>query len=150
MGADAGVGYAGSASYFNQPNNNLGVRWGTGWHPYTTAPYEWKFSDTTLPTIPLAGRVGVAGTGGPGPVGPSAPVEETPDVEVPVETPVAEVTPDLCPNSVFENGKMYDGNVQYTDNTCNNETQKCESVYFYHAGAYTSAICSDGEWISNW
>lgn len=55
-------------------------------------------------------------------------------------------TPDACPNGVFANGYMYDGDVQYTQNQCNLNGQDCTSVYFYALGRYDNARCESGAW----
>lgn len=55
---------------------------------------------------------------------------------------------ELCPNAVFDDGFMYDGEIQYTENRCTENGQNCPSVYFYALGRYTPARCSGNVWES--
>jgi len=53
-----------------------------------------------------------------------------------------------CPNGIFDDGQMYDANSNYVANTCSQEGQQCNSVYFYGVGKFEAAVCADGKWTN--
>ncbi len=56
-------------------------------------------------------------------------------------------TADACPNGIFDDGFMYDGNRNYTSNRCGLEGQTCYPIYFYSRAAYETAQCTAGQWV---
>jgi len=53
----------------------------------------------------------------------------------------------VCPNGVFDNGKIYDSANTLTSNTCASSGTSCANVYFYGRAAFESAVCSNGQWV---
>jgi len=56
------------------------------------------------------------------------------------------IVSEKCPNTVFENGYIYNGEIQYTKNTCATPGKVCGSVYTYAAGGFVPVECVGGKW----
>ena len=54
--------------------------------------------------------------------------------------------PELCPNSVFPNGFMWNGDLVFTANQCRTEGLACTGVFFHEINAYQEGVCSNGIW----
>ncbi len=54
---------------------------------------------------------------------------------------------DLCPNTIFDDGMMWSGDIQYVENTCSNAEQVCAQTYFSDLGARFTAVCNGAKWI---
>ena len=54
---------------------------------------------------------------------------------------------ELCPNTVFTNGFIYNGNLEYVNNSCSAEGQVCTTTtYFSSESAHLPATCQNGQW----
>lgn len=51
-----------------------------------------------------------------------------------------------CPNTIFADGKMWSGELQYIDNSCTDEGDWCPNTYFADLGGRFDAECIDGKW----
>jgi len=54
---------------------------------------------------------------------------------------------DLCPNTIFDDGMMWSGDIQYVENTCSNTAQVCPQTYFSDLAARFNAVCSGTQWV---
>ncbi len=75
--------------------------------------------------------------------GDDTPTDPTPDPE---PDPEPEIEPDMCPNSVFDDGMMWSGDLNYVKNACANEGQHCPNTWFYGPYKRIDAQCVSGAW----
>jgi len=62
------------------------------------------------------------------------------------DAPAIGATTDLCPNTIFDDGKIWSGDIQYVDNVCSNAEQICVDTFFSGLNERFDAICLDNEW----
>ena len=59
---------------------------------------------------------------------------------------VASLAENFCPNTLFDDGKMWSGDLEYVDNECLSEGIVCESTFFDGLYERHNAVCINGQW----
>ena len=57
-----------------------------------------------------------------------------------------QVEQEACPRGIFGDGRIYNAQLELTENTCNTVGQICDDQYFYENQAYSQAVCTDEGW----
>jgi len=49
---------------------------------------------------------------------------------------------DRCPNAVFDNGRIWNSEIELVNNSCSSEERTCPDTFFSSLGRYLDAVCT--------